>query len=146
MDASALSPEEKATVCHQYDRVCKLDLKGVVIDYRRYLDNRQKHEILFSEMPELKINELSTVDEYKCELYNFQVLGYAIEVKDALLAEALLHLTEKKRNVVLLAYFLGMTDTEIAREMHLVSNTIKEHRKRSLELLRQKMKGTDEKN
>ena len=39
-----------------------------------------------------------------------------------------------------------MTDTEIAREMHLVSNTIKEHRKRSLELLRQKMKGTDEKN
>lgn len=146
MDASALSPEEKATVCHQYDRVCKLALKGVVIDYRRYLDNRQKHEILFSEMPELKINELSTVDEYKCELYNFQVLGYAIEVKDALLAEALQHLTEKKRNVVLLAYFLGMTDTEIAREMHLVSNTIKEHRKRSLELLRQKMKGTDEKN
>ena len=146
MDASALSPEEKATVCHQYDQVCKLALKGVVIDYRRYLDNRQKHEILFSEMPELKINELSTVDEYKCELYNFQVLGYAIEVKDALLAEALLHLTEKKRNVVLLAYFLGMTDTEIAREMHLVSNTIKEHRKRSLELLRQKMKGTDEKN
>ncbi len=146
MDASALSPEEKATVCHQYDRVCKLALKGVVIDYRRYLDNRQKHEILFSEMPELKINELSTVDEYKCELYNFQVLGYAIEVKDVLLAEALLHLTEKKRNVVLLAYFLGMTDTEIAREMHLVSNTIKEHRKRSLELLRQKMKGTDEKN
>lgn len=146
MDASALSPEEKATVCHQYDRVCKLALKGVVIDYRRYLDNRQKHEILFSEMPELKINELSTVDEYKCELYNFQVLGYAIEVKDALLAEALQHLTEKNRNVVLLAYFLGMTDTEIAREMHLVSNTIKEHRKRSLELLRQKMKGTDEKN
>ena len=146
MDASAITQEEKATVCHQYDRVCKLALKGVVIDYRRYLDNRQKHEILFSEMPELKINELSTVDEYKCELYNFQVLGYAIEVKDALLAEALLHLTEKKRNVVLLAYFLGMTDTEIAREMHLVSNTIKEHRKRSLELLRQKMKGTDEKN
>lgn len=145
MDASALSLEEKVTVCHQYDRVCKLALKGVVIDYRRYLADRQKHEVLFSEMPPLKINELSTEDEYNCETYNFQVLDYDIKVKDALLADALLRLTEKKRNVVLLSYFLDMTDTEIAREMHLVSNTIKEHRNRSLELLRQKMKGTDEK-
>ena len=41
---------------------------------------------------------------------------------------------------------MDMTDAEIAREMNLVRSTIQEHRKKSLELLRQKMKGyADEK-
>ncbi len=70
---------------------------------------------------------------------HFQVLGYDIEVKDTLLVEALQALTEKKRNVVLLSYFLEMSDAEIAREMKLVHSTIREHRIRSLELLKKLM-------
>ena len=80
------------------------------------------------------------------ETCRFQVLGYDIEVKDALIAEALKNLTEKKRNVILLSYFMDMSDAEIAREMNLVRSTIHEHRKRSLELLKQIMEAnTDEK-
>ncbi|MDO4475096.1 MAG: sigma factor-like helix-turn-helix DNA-binding protein, partial [Eubacteriales bacterium] len=56
------------------------------------------------------------------------------------------NLTEKKRNVILLSYFMDMSDAEIAREMNLVRSTIHEHRKRSLELLKQIMEAnTDEK-
>ena len=41
---------------------------------------------------------------------------------------------------------MDMTDAEIAREMNLVRSTIQEHRKKSLELLSQKMNGyADEK-
>ena len=73
------------------------------------------------------------------------MLGYDIEVKDALIAEALQSLTEKKRNVILLSYFMEMSDAEIAREMNLVRSTVHEHRKRSLELLKNIMEGnTDE--
>ena len=60
-------------------------------------------------------------------------------VKDALIAEALQTLTEKKRNVVLLSYFMDMSDADIAREMNLVRSTINEHRRRSLELMRKNM-------
>ena len=73
------------------------------------------------------------------ETHRFQVLGYDIEVKDALIAEALQTLTEKKRNVVLLSYFMDMSDADIAREMNLVRSTINEHRRRSLELMRKNM-------
>ena len=63
-----------------------------------------------------------------------------------MIAEALKNLTEKKRNVILLSYFMDMSDAEIAREMNLVRSTIHEHRKRSLELLKQIMEAnTDEK-
>ena len=58
---------------------------------------------------------------------------------NALIAEALQTLTEKKRNVVLLSYFMDMSDADIAREMNLVRSTINEHRRRSLELMRKNM-------
>ncbi|WP_347708401.1 sigma factor-like helix-turn-helix DNA-binding protein [Ruminococcus sp. D54t1_190329_F1] len=46
-----------------------------------------------------------------------------------MIAEALQTLTEKKRNVVLLSYFMDMSDADIAREMNLVRSTINEHRR-----------------
>ena len=72
---------------------------------------------------------------YKC----FRVLGYDIEVKDTLLAEAIQSLSENKRKVVLLSYFMDMSDTDIARMMNLVRSTVYEHRKRSLELMKEMM-------
>lgn len=81
-------------------------------------------------------------DDYNLDNYQFQVMGYDIEVKDSLIAEALQSLTEKKRNVILLSYFMDMSDAEIAREMNLVRSTIHEHRKRSLEQMKKIMEGT----
>lgn len=134
------------TVRHQFDSLCKLALKGEVIDYQRHMAYRQKHEVLLSELPKKELSKLFTMDEYDLEMHRFQVLGYDIEVKDTLIAEALLALTEKKRNVILLSYFMDMSDAEIAREMNLVRSTVNEHRKRSLELLKKFMEGsTDEK-
>ena len=95
----------------------------------------------FSEMTEKELDSIFVMDEYDLDTSHFQILGYDIEVKDTLLVEALQALTEKKRNVVLLSYFLEMTDAEIAREMKLVHSTIQEHRMRSLELLKKFMEG-----
>jgi len=58
-------------------------------------------------------------------------------VKGALLAEALNALTDRKREVILLSYFMEMSDAAIARKMNLVRSTVHEHRTRSLELLQQ---------
>ena len=61
--------------------------------------------------------------------------------RNTLIAEALKELTERKRNVILLSYFMEMSDADIAREMNLVRSTIHEHRTRSLEILRKIMEG-----
>ena len=63
-------------------------------------------------------------------------LGYDVVVKDALLAEALKALTERKRDVILLSYFMEMNDADIARKLNLVRSTVHEHRTRSLEILK----------
>ena len=101
---------------------------------------------MLSELSAKELSRLFTMDKYDLETYRFQVLDYDIEVTDTLIAEALHTLTEKKRNVVLLSYFMDMSDADIARKMNLVRSTISEHRKRSLELMRKIMEETNEKN
>lgn len=130
---------DEETYRHQFDRLCQLALEGEAANYFKHLDYRKQHETLFSELPVSVVESFYTVDQYDLERCQFKVLGYDIEVKDVLIAEALQSLTEKKRNVILLSYFLGMSDAEIARAMNLVRSTIYEHRKRSLELLKKFM-------
>ena len=59
--------------------------------------------------------------------------------KEMVLVEALNALTDRKREVILLSYFMEMSDVAIARKMNLVRSTVHEHRTRSLELLKQIM-------
>ena len=127
------SCHDELTIRHRFDRLCQMSLKGEAINYYRHMDYRREHEAMFSEQSEKELNQLSVMDEYGVEN------SHDIEVKDTLIAEALQALSERKRNVILLSYFLEMSDADIAREMNLVRSTIHEHRTRSLEILRKIM-------
>ena len=134
------SPSQfEETIRHQFDRICKLALKGEKIDYIRHMEYLHKNEVMISELSQEELNQLFVQDEYDLESFRFQVLNYDIEVKDSSIAEALTLLTKKKRDVILLSYFMGMSDAEIARKMKLVRSTVNEHRRRSLEILKEVM-------
>ena len=134
------SPSQfEETIRHQFDRICKLALKGEKIDYIRHMEYLHKNEVMISELSQEELNQLFVQDEYDLESFRFQVLNYDIEVKDSLIAEALTLLTKKKRDVILLSYFMGMSDAEIARKLKLVRSTVNEHRRRSLEILKEVM-------
>lgn len=48
-------------------------------------------------------------------------------------------LSEKKRDIILLAYFLDMTDQEIADKLDMVRYTVQRRRAKSLKELKKKM-------
>ena len=134
------SSKDEMTIRHQFDRLCQMALKGEAVNSYKHMDYRRKHEVTFSELSEKELSKLFTMDEYGTEYHHFEVHGYDIEVKNTLIAEALKELSERKRNVILLAHCI------YAREMNLVRSTIHEHRTRSLEILRKIMEGiADEK-
>ena len=121
-------------------------MKGEAVNYYRYMDNRRKREITLSELSEEEFEKFATIDEYFFEYQHFSVLDYDIKVRNELLAEALNDLTDRRRSVVLLSYFLDMSDTDIARRMNLVRSTVNEHKKISIKMLRKIMeKRTNEK-
>lgn len=134
------SSEEQLRIRKQFDSFCKTLLRNEKIDYERARTNRLKHEVSFSELTQEELGSLNTMDEYIGEAEVFRVLDYDIEVKDELIGEALKCLPEKKRNVILLSFFMYMTDTEIAKHMNLVRSTIHHHRTSSLQSLKKIMK------
>lgn len=69
----------------------------------------------------------------------FHVMGYEVVVNDINIAKALQTLPQKKRDVILLSFFLEMSDAEIADLMNLVRSTIYHHRQSSLKSLRKAM-------
>ena len=78
-------------------------------------------------------------DEYAVESYSLIDVQFDAKIKDELLAKAIETLTDRKKEVIFLAYFQGMSDAAIARKLNLVRSTVCEHRTRSLELLKNTM-------
>ena len=66
--------------------------------------------------------------------------GMDIRVYDDELAEALKRLSEKKRNNVLMYYFLEMSDTEIAKRQNISRSGVFQNRHNSLELMKKILK------
>jgi len=132
--------EREITIQHQFDCVCRKALRGEASDYRREMARRAKYEVTFSELSESEMNRLYVLDEYEMEKRTYHVLDFDVEVKSELIAEALDALPKQKRDVILLAYFLEMSDAEIARRMNLVRSTIHHHRTSSLKLLKNLLK------
>ena len=132
-----LSSSEKKTIQHQYDALAKKTLKGAAKNYQIELAKRAAREVSFSDLSESELAQLFTTDEYESDYFRFGVSGFDVFVKNELLAEALNALPEKKRNIVLLSYFLDMSDAEIGDLLNVVRSTIFRHRKTALAKIKQ---------
>jgi hypothetical protein len=141
------SSKDEQTVRHQFDWFCKLVLHGEKVNYEREMEYRSYHEISISYLTDKELNYFSAIDEYTVESEIFHVLNYDIEIKNELLSEALKYLSEKKRTIVLLSFFMGMSDTDIAKYMKLARSTIHHHRTNSIRILKKFMEeiGNDRK-
>lgn len=127
---------ENQEISLQYNKLCCLAIRGEAINCYKQRKYMEKNETLLGSFSETAASRFYILDEYRIEGHVFTVLGYNVHVQDSLIADALLHLSRRKREVILLSYFLDMTDYDIARELHLVQGTIFEHRRRSLKILR----------
>lgn len=117
----------------QFDCLVKRVIDTTVKDYQRELSRRAAHEIAFSELPELEVNRMGTVDEYDADYTCFEVLGTKVKVNNDQLAEALKQLPEKKLDILLMFYFLEMSDAEIADLLQVDRSTSFRNRRKSLE-------------
>lgn len=127
------SPE---TLQHQFDVFCYKVLVGESIDCLREYGRRAEMESLFSEMGIEELNQLYVTDEYPSEHHHFSSLGYDIAIKNALLGEALSALPIRNRDILLMYYFLDLSDEEIGELIGVYRTTIHYHRKNALNLIR----------
>jgi len=110
-------------------------MDGEALNYLDELDRLQDREINFSELSEEILNQLCSYDEFSDTSY-FQIMDMEVPVIDEDISEALRQLPEKKRMIILMAYFLDMTEKEIASCLSLVQSTMHYHKADSLRLLK----------
>ena len=77
----------------------------------------------------------------RAAFHNGRIRKRYVLVKNELLAEALTALPERKRDIVLLSYFLDMSDTEIGELLNVVRTTVFRHRKSALAKIKQYLEG-----
>ena len=134
-----LSPSQIKTVRHQFDCFCKKVLREESRDYERQLARRREKETIFSDLPDAVLSQMGEIDDYPSDHTYFDVLDYRIAVRNEQLAIALASLPSKKRDVVLLAFFLDMNDSEIAEKFNVVRTTIQRRRISSLAELKSRL-------
>lgn len=134
-----LSPSQIKTVRHQFDCFCKKVLREESRDYERQLARRREKETIFSDLPDAVLSQIGEIDDYPSDHTYFDVLDYRIAIRNEQLAKALASLPSKKRDVVLLAFFLDMNDSEIAEKFNVVRTTIQRRRISSLAELKSRL-------
>jgi len=124
---------------HQFDSFCKKILKGEVRDYFREMKKQRDHEVSLSDLSEQELEQIGVTDEYFAVEEIFNVLGNVVVIKNEQIADALRNLPEQKRDIILLSYFLDMTDKEIGNKLNLIRATVQYQRTSTLQHLRKIM-------
>lgn len=126
----------QTTIQCQFECKLKKVVRSVVKDYNKALSRQANKEISFCELPDILVEKLASCDDYETDYTVFHICDMDIRVFDDNLAKALKQLTEKKRNILLMFYFLEMSDTEIGELLNITRCTSHRNRRNSLEEIR----------
>ncbi len=120
-----------------FQKFCNTVLHNEACDAHNELHKHKAKEVTFSDMTLEEARQLHVFDEYfKTENVGESYEKAGKKITPKLLLEAIRTLPEEKRKAVLLYYFEGMNDTEIAKLFNTSRSTIQYRRTSSFELLR----------
>lgn len=126
-------------VLHQFGGFCTKVLRN---ETRRIHNEKKRNETLEQVSFSLSLDHLNKIakeDQYFQNSHVFEVHGMNIVVVGDQLAKVLAALPQQKRDIILLYYFPGLTDQEIAELMNVVRQNICKHRKKTLKELRKQL-------
>lgn len=113
---------------NQFGSFCTRVLKNEARYIQREYARRREQEKSLDDLTVSELEQTAVTDKYFMDEHVFEVQGFPVVVTGNLLAEAIAQLPEDKRNVILLSYFLGMSDREISERLNVVRQTISKRR------------------
>ena len=127
-----------------FDSFSKTIIRNESASLFRALLKKNRRELNFSSIPDETLMSFQSYDTYQPDLTVFWVRGNSILIKDWALAQALQGLHPNKREVILLSYFLGKSDPQIGKLLHLSPTTIHYRRQSGLGYLRSCLEALDD--
>ena len=132
------------TIENQFDYICKRAMEDERKDYFKQLSRLAKHEVSFSEIGDYLVSQFTTTDSYSTDFQIFTLNDISVSIKNDLLSEALRNLPINKRDILLLFYFMDMSDSEIAGMLKVNRSTVYRHRTSGLAMMKKFMEEFEE--
>ena len=120
----------------RFDAFCKTVLRNEARTHLRDLGRQRNRETEFSALSQHEMDKLCTVDEYPSDSILFTAYGYALHIRDELVADAFASLPEREQSILILYCVLGLTDGEIGRIAEISRSAVQRHRTKALNELR----------
>lgn len=131
----------------EWEYIARFDsfIKRVIKNHRINLWKSRKH-ITDNEKPMSECSQRELLQTQSSiwdflDVYEVKVLGYLLKIRGSEIFTALHTLEENKRTIILLYYYLGMNDNEIALRLHLERRNVTRIRNQSLATLRKLLGG-----
>lgn len=126
-----------------FDSFTKTTIRNESANAHNEIASRMEKEVSFSCLPHDDLQSFQTVDIYRPYRKTYHVRGNVVHVYDPTLGELLQHISPQRREVILLCYFLGLTDSEIGRLLHIDHKTVNYRRSAALQRLREFLEEMD---
>lgn len=121
---------------NQFGAFCVKVLKNEARHIQREYARLRDQEKSLGELTASELEQTAVWDKHFMDEYVFDVQGLPVVVNGNILADALAQLPKGKRDVILLSYFLDMTDREISEKLNIVHQTVSKRRRATLKELR----------
>ena len=86
----------------RFDAFCKTVLRNEARTHLRDLARQRNRETEFSALSQQEMDTLYTVDEYPSDSILFTAYGYALHIRDELVADAFASLPEQEQGILIL--------------------------------------------
>ncbi|MGX7234612.1 RNA polymerase sigma factor [Enterococcus italicus] len=127
------------TIEHQFDSFCKTVMRNFARDIYDENKRRNEHLISLEALTQTELSRLSIFDDYDSNYIIMASYDYYIRIEDVLIAQAIGKLTKRKQDIILLSFFLSMTNADIATLMDLAESTVHYHKTNALKELKELM-------
>ncbi|MDT4376403.1 sigma-70 family RNA polymerase sigma factor [Blautia coccoides] len=137
-----LSTEYRESIERRFHAFCKAVLHNEACNYYRERKRKAKHEISFEYLQENTSFALHSTDEYfilQDKPTAFAVNGQTVIVYSEKLAKALLCLSKRWREIILMRYYLQLNDKQIAALLGKPRTTVNYQKTAALKQLRAEM-------
>lgn len=124
-----------------FDAYCRKVIKFTGCAKRRDEKRQESKTVHCIAFDETILNTLYVEDCYQAMLSSITLPNISVFIDDENLYRNLQLLSKKRLEILLLSYFMEMSDSEIGKLMSLRKSTVQDNRSKALGILRENMRG-----
>lgn len=138
-----MNSDNDKRIVKQFCKFCTQLLKNEIRDIYRKENKGQKYKKYLTVFRIDDTDEIGTYDNYFKDENTFDINGDTVIVADNRIANAIRQIPKNKQDIIILSYFVELSDNEIGKRLNLTQQSVSKRHKQALRLLKKLLNKED---